>query len=343
MTNLGASIGQIGETPPFSLWPPSASTGAADVDHVYMGLLGLTLFFVVLIGALTLGYGVKYRAGAEPHRTGPIRRRLQLEVAWVAAPLLLTAAIFAWGAWVFVEMNTPPADARTIYVVGRQWMWKVQHPGGRREINELHVPAGEPIRLVLTSQDVIHSFFVPAFRVKRDAVPGSYSSLWFQANAVGEYHLFCAEYCGAEHARMRGRVVIMPPAEFQRWLAAGDGTTAAQEAPGGARAAGRGDSPDILRRFGCLDCHTSAADAPAPALTGLFGRTVGLSDGRSVTADENYIRQSILDPNDRVPQGYDSPSTMPAYAGQITEEEMIQLVETIKALPRPDENREGGS
>ncbi len=337
----------------FSLWPESASTSAEDVDLVYLALLGLTLFFVVLIGAMALGFGVKYRAGAKSFRDHPIRKTLPIELTWIVAPLVMTLVIFVWGASVFVDLGTPPADARSIYVVGKQWMWKVQHPGGRQEINELHVPTAESIKLVLTSQDVIHSFYVPAFRIKRDALPNQYTSLWFRATRPGVYHLFCAEYCGTDHARMRGSVVVMTPTDYQQWLAEevterrSDGATRGRDeekesGPDSAtsRRIDVSTSPSAFVEFGCAACHQSNTTDAGPNLAGLFGRTVRLADGRVVVADEEFLRRSILEPNHAIPSGYGNSSSMPTYAGQINDDQMAELVEFIKSL---ETNGEGAT
>jgi len=328
------TIAMLAQGGGFHLWPETASTTAHQVDQVYFGLLGLMLFFVVLIGALALGYGVKYRAGTDAFRDDPIRRRYLVEITWIAVPTLMTLAIFVWGASVFVRAETPPANARTIYVVAKQWMWKIQHPGGRREINELHVPVGEPIRLVMTSQDVIHSFFVPAFRVKQDVLPDRYTTLWFQATKTGDFRLQCAEYCGADHARMRGRVVVMPQAKFQKWLEAlpprttGFTNTVATWDD----TATTIDAPPVFTRLGCGQCHQDRLKVDVPKLAGLYGHRVSLRDGRTVLADENYIRRAILDPNAEVPTGYNAPSVMPSYKGQVNPDEMVELIETIKAM-----------
>ncbi len=317
----------------FSLWPESASTGAPDIDRVYIALLGLTLFFALLIGALALGFGVKYRAGAQVIRDRIIHKTPLLEITWILGPFLIALAIFVWGAVVYMDATEPPAEARAIYVVGQQWMWKVQHPGGRREINELHVPSGEPIKLVMTSQDVIHSFFVPAFRNKRDVLPGQYTYLWFEATRPGTYHLFCAEYCGADHARMRGRVVVMTPADFQRWLAADPSaaTSGESESASGEAMPPTIDSPAFVR-FGCDDCHQASPTPAGPALHGLFGQRLPDPSHGSATVDESYLRQSILEPNAVIAAGYAAPSTMPSYANQIDEYQMIELIEFIKSL-----------
>ncbi len=315
----------------FSLWPETASVGAEQVDLVYLALLGLTLFFVILLGALALGFGVKYRVGRAAHRREVVHKT-HLEVVWITAAALITLAVCLWGTYVYVDAVTPPPDARNIYVVGKQWMWKVSHPQGPREINELHVPAGVPVKINLTSQDVIHSFYIPAFRLKRDVLPQTYTSLWFNATRPGEYHLFCAEYCGAEHARMRGRVIVMEPAEFQRWLS--DSKDLEPEPiPNAELAEARSDGhAEVFARYACGDCHKSGPTPEGPTLVGLFGQPVRLRDGRTVVADEEYIRQSIMEPNAAVALGQAAPSTMPTYAGQVDDEHLWQLIEFVKSL-----------
>jgi cytochrome c oxidase subunit 2 len=203
--------------------------------------------------------------------------------------------------------------------MGKQWMWKAQHPLGKSEINMLHVPVNQPVKLIMTSQDVIHSFYIPAFRVKKDVLPGRYTELWFEATKTGEYHLFCAEYCGTEHSQMIGSVVVMEQLEYERWLSgnvAGESMAAAGQR--------------LFEQRGCASCHAGTSDARGPALAGLFGKEVQLEDGRTVTADESYLRESILNPQAKVVAGY-SP-VMPTFEGQISEEGLLQLVAYIKSL-----------
>jgi cytochrome c oxidase subunit 2 len=279
-----------------------------------------------------LGYGVKYRAGGDADRSGEVHQTTALEFIWLGAATFLTLSVFAWGAFVFVDLNYPPLDSSTVYVVGKQWMWKVRHATGIREINELHVPINKPVRLLLTSQDVIHSFFVPAFRTKQDALPGMFTSMWFKADTPGVYHLFCAEYCGSLHAQMRGRVVVMDTDDFQKWLT--QGIELADNEPGASDKL-PGQAPHAqtspLARFGCHECH-SPNQPDVPRLAGLFGRPRRLLDGRIVRADEAYLLRSILDPNAEVPDGFAAPSTMPSFAGQLTTDDLIDLVESIRTL-----------
>jgi cytochrome c oxidase subunit 2 len=226
--------------------------------------------------------------------------------------------MYAWGATLFLAAYTPPGDSLEVDVVGKQWMWKFQHLSGPREINELHVPVGRPVKLLMTSQDVIHSLFVPAFRVKQDVLPGRYSALWFEATKPGTYHLFCAEYCGTQHSGMVGWVTAMEPAQFQQWLAG---------APEGSPAAG---GAKLFQELGCITCHRGDAQARCPELGGLFGRTVTLATGQAVTADEGYLRESILDPSAKITAGFQN--IMPTYRGLVTEEGVLELIAYIKSL-----------
>jgi cytochrome c oxidase subunit II len=230
--------------------------------------------------------------------------------------------MFVGGARVFFHMNRPPDDAMTVSVVGKRWMWKIQHPTGQREINELHVPLGKPVKLMLTSEDVIHSFFVPAFRMKKDAVPGRYNVAWFQATRAGEYHLFCAEYCGTEHSQMIGKVVVLEPDAYQTWLAGGP-------VPVSPAAAGE----KLFTERNCVTCHRGDTGARGPVLAGIFGKKVALQNGETVVADEAYIRESILSPAARVVAGYQP--IMPPYQGQLTEEQILQLVAYLQSLSSP--------
>lgn len=316
----------------FPLFPESASTSAAAVDHVYIGLVLVTGFFIVLIGVLILRFAIRYRRGSQADRSGRgDAHTLRWEITWTVLPGILALGIFLWAAQVRFTLATPPDDARTIYVVGKQWMWKISHPGGQEEINALHVPTGEPIKLMLRSQDVIHSFFVPAFRLKQDALPGRYTTLWFNATRPGRYHLFCAEYCGTEHSAMQGWVTVMTPADFQQWLSAHSNKPAVPGTPGN-------DAPLLVNgqgpffRLGCNACHLPENAVRAPRLDGLYMRDVRLDNGAHVIADENYLRESILYPNAKIVAGYPSPSLMPTYNGMASEDDLLALIEFIKSI-----------
>lgn len=306
----------------FSLLPEQASTVAGQVDALYFFLVALSAFFSVLIAVAVIAFAIRFRQSKDRQVFPSGEGFLALEITWTVIPFILVMIIFGWGARIFVTMHTPPDDAMQIYVVGKQWMWKLQHVEGRREINELHIPVGRPVKLLMTSEDVIHSFYVPAFRMKQDAVPGRYTSMWFQADKVGEYHLFCAEFCGTQHARMIGRVVVMEPAEFQAWLS-GD--------TGSADMAGSGQK--LFEQLGCQSCHQAETGARGPTLAGLFNKQVQLADGRTVVADDTYLRESILNPQASVVAGYQP--IMPTFKGQISEEGLLQLLTYIKSLQAP--------
>jgi cytochrome c oxidase subunit 2 len=307
----------------FRIFPEQASTGAAGVDHLYFYLLCVTVFFTGLIFLLVLIFCVKYRRRPGRDTGVQVKSNLLLEITWIAIPLVLVLIMFFWGVAAYFPIYRPPSDALDVYVVGRQWMWKLQHAEGASEINELHVPLGRPIRLTMTSQDVIHSFYVPAFRVKQDVLPGRYTTIWFEPAKLGEYHLFCAEYCGTKHSGMVGRVVVLTPADYERWLAGG--LSPGSLASGGQR---------LFLSLGCANCHTGDTGARCPNLVRLFGSRVRLQGGDEVVADESYIRESILDPAAKIVAGYQP--IMPAFRGRVSEEELIQLVAYVKSLGAPE-------
>jgi cytochrome c oxidase subunit 2 len=308
----------------FPLFPERASTLAGEVDALYFYLVGVTIVFSIGIALAIVILAVRFRRRSETERPGEIHGSLALELTWSLVPLALVTVMFVWGARVFFHMNRPPDDAMTVSVVGKRWMWKVQHPTGHREINELHVPVGRPVKLLITSEDTIHSFFVPAFRVKKDAVPGRYQVAWFQATRTGTYHLFCAEYCGTEHSKMTGRVVVLEPDEYQTWLAGGP-------APESPVAAGE----KLFLELNCQTCHRADSAGRGPLLVGLVGKEVRLQNGETVRADEPYLRESILSPAAKIVAGYQP--VMPTYQGQVTEEALLQLIAYIRSLPAPAE------
>jgi len=305
----------------FRLFPEQASTGAAAVDHLYFYLLSVTTFFVGLIFLLVIVFCVKYRRRPGRETGVQVRPNLLLEIVWIAIPLVLVLIMFFWGASVYFPTYRSPSNALDVYVVGRQWMWKLQHAEGASEINELHVPVGSPIRLTMTSEDVIHSFYVPVFRIKQDVLPGRYSTIWFSPTKVGMYHLFCAEYCGTKHSGMVGRIVVLSPADYERWLAGA--VSPGSLASGGQR---------LFLSLGCVTCHAGGPTARAPDLTGLLGSRVRLQDGEEIAADESYVRESILDPTSKVVAGFQP--IMPSFRGRVSEDELIQLVAYIKSLGR---------
>ncbi len=305
----------------FRLLPEDASTVAGKVDALYYFLVGVSTLFTSLIFLLVILFAIKYRL--RPSVEQPAHSHvgnLKLELLWIAVPFVLVMIMFGWGAKLYVEIRTPPPDAMEVFVVAKQWMWKLQHAGGRREINELHIPVNQPVQLKMISEDVIHSFYVPAFRVKQDVLPGYYTTLWFEAHKAGEYHLFCAEYCGTEHSSMIGRIIAMPPDDFQHWLTGGAPAQTMAEA-GRDLFTGRGS---------CQTCHSPGSGARGPDLANLFGSTVRLQEGKTVLADENYIRESILRPGSKLVFGYEN--IMPPYEGQLSEEEVLQLIAYIRGL-----------
>lgn len=299
-----------------------ASETARRTDQLFLAMLLLCAGMALLLAALIVVFAVRYRRGRAADRSDPPTRAPALEIAWTATPLLVFVGLFAWSAADYVRALRAPPDALPVHVVAKQWMWKLQHRNGRREINELHVPLGQPVRLIMSSQDVIHSFFVPAFRLKQDVVPGRYTSLSFTATRLGEFHLFCAEYCGSSHSAMIGRVVVMTPADYARWLAAGPAE------PGLAQ-----HGFELFRRLGCSGCHAAGSTVHAPALEGLLGRTVHLQDGRSLVADENYVRDSMLLPRKDVVAGFEA--VMPSFAGQVSEEDIAAIVAYLRSTGRP--------
>ena len=304
----------------FDRFIAEASAAAGHTDAL---LLALTVVSVVVVGGITLTiivFAVRWHEGSEATRDeGSPKRNRVVEFVWIGIPLLGFLLIFVWAAILYQQLRTPPADALTVDVMAKQWMWKIQHPGGQREINELHVPAGRPIELVMTSQDVIHSFFVPAFRIKQDVLPERYTSLWFTPTRPGRYQLFCTEFCGTSHSQMRGTVIVMSPSDYSDWLAAN---------PGQGSLAAQGEA--LFRKFGCSGCHGASSSVQAPKLEGLFGRSVKLSNGTRVEADARYIRESILVPARQVVAGYTP--IMPSFKGQLSEEDILKLVAYIRSL-----------
>jgi len=304
--------------PDIPLFPEQASTHAEKVDALFFFLVGVTGAVAVLVTVLVIYFAVHYRRRADGEPPPRILGSIWLETIWSVVPFLIFLIMFAWGAQVYFALSRPPEDALEVYVVGKQWMWKVQHPEGHREINALHVPLGKPIKLTLTSEDVIHDFAVPAFRIKIDVLPGRYVHTWFQATKTGTFHLFCDQYCGTNHAGMTGEVVVMEPAEYEAWLNS--------HAEGSLALEGR----KLFLKLQCVSCHSADSRARAPVLENLFGRTVHLRDGRAVAADEGYIRESILKPEAKVVAGWEP--IMPTFQGQVDEEDLIKLIEYIKSL-----------
>ena len=304
----------------FSLLPDQASTYAVKVDLLYMFLVGVSVIFTILTAVLVIVFAVKYRRKSEADNPEPPHLDNKLELLCSGILLVLVMVMFGWGAALFFEGNKPPADAMEILVTGKQWMWKVQHPQGKREINELHVPAGQPIKLNMTSEDVIHSFFIPAFRVKNDALPGRYTAIWFNATKPGSYNLFCAEYCGTEHSYMGGWVHVVSQADYEKWVR---GAAATTESPAAAGA-------KLFTKLACITCHSGAPGQLGPNLAGVYGHKVKIKGGGEVVADEAYLRESILNSQAKIVEGY--LPVMPVFKGQVTEEQVMQLIAYIKTL-----------
>ncbi len=296
---------------------------AGRVDTLFFFWSGIAVFFVVLIYFLVIFFAVKYRRRSDDERPPRIVGSVWLETFWTVVPLVLTMILFVWGAKLFFVTYDPPSNAMEINVVGKQWMWKIQHPEGPREIDELHVPVGRPVKLRMTSEDVIHDFFIPAFRVKKDVLPGRYTTLWFEATQPGAYHLFCSQYCGTQHAGMTGYVIVMEPADYAKWLS------------GGATGVSLADTGEkLFQRLGCNSCHLPNDSGRGPSLVGIFGKPVKLQGGKTVIADENYIRESILDPQAKIVSGYQP--IMPTFKGLVSEEGILQIIAYVESLKREE-------
>jgi cytochrome c oxidase subunit 2 len=312
----------------FRLLPEQASTHAPHVDLLYFALLGMASFFTILIASLIVYFSIKYRRGnLKVDRTPGLHRSTLVELGVMVILLAISMGIFGWGAVLYFSAYRIPAGATEIRVVAKQWMWKFQHSNGRREINTLHVPLGEAIKLTMISEDVIHSMFIPAFRVKRDVLPGSYATCWFQATKTGEFHLFCAEYCGTNHSRMTGSVIVMEQADYQAWL--GGGRANEHPAEAGKR---------LFNELRCAACHmpnvtSEAATIRCPPLQNVYGHKVLLKGGQTAIADENYLRESVLRPGAKIVEGYEP--IMPSFDGQLDEEQLIQLITYMKSLATP--------
>jgi cytochrome c oxidase subunit II len=312
----------------FNWFPEQASTIAGQVDLLLVVLTALGGFFTSIVMVLLIYFGIRYRRGTRVDRSDPPTTSLRVEIAWVLGLLFLGMGTYTWAAILYFNMMRPPANAMEVYALGLQWMWQFQHPQGQREINELHVPVGTPVRVIMISQDVIHSLYIPAFRLKFDVLPNRYTDLWFEATQTGEYHLFCAEFCGTLHAGMIGRVIVMEQSEYQDWLAGA-----------GAGAPIRESGEQLFTQLGCSSCHAPESNVQAPPLEGLFGQEVLLEDGRTVIADETYLRESILYPMRKIVAGYEP--IMPSYEGRISETQLMELVSYIKSLSNPDSMPQG--
>jgi len=308
------------------LWPERASTQAGHVDAIFAFALGVSIVFSLLIAVAIVYFAVRYKRRSHDEVGTPQPSPAWLEITWSVVPLAIMLFMFAWGAKVFFQGYSVPEEAETYYVVGKRWMWKFQHPEGNREINDFHVPVGQKIEIVLTSEDVIHSFFVPAFRIKRDAVPGRYTRTWFEATKTGTFDIFCAEYCGAEHSLMRGKMVVMEAHDYEQWL---EGNRPEQPLELSGQA--------LFEAKACNSCHRPDTAARAPILDDLYGREVVLNDGRTITADEGYLRESIMDPASKIVAGYQP--IMPTYRGQLSEEEILELLSHLRSLSEKGSER----
>jgi cytochrome c oxidase subunit 2 len=302
------------------LWPDSASTTSGWVDALYIFLVLVSATMSVLIFAAITIFAVKFRK-RPGHRAEQIEGSTLLELTWSIIPFGVMMIFFVWGALIYFREHTPPQNAAEVYTVAKQWMWKFEHMEGQREINELHVPIGRDIKMIMTSQDVIHSFYVPAFRIKQDVLPGRYTTIWFHATKPGTYHLFCAEYCGTQHSGMIGSVVVMEPKDYEAWMS------------------GSGSQPlavtgqTLFSQLGCVTCHRADTQGRGPNLAGIYGKPVMLQDGRTVTVDENYVRESILEPAAKIVQGFNP--VMPTFQGQVSDEQLNALVAYVKTLGQP--------
>lgn len=301
------------------IFPPEASTTAGSVDHIYFVLLGMSALVLAIVFLPIIYCLFRFRRGMKANRR-PLRiSTTKVEITWTSITTLVFIGLFVWGAEAYYYQEVPPANALQINVVGKQWMWKIQHQEGNREINELHIPVGRPVKLTLASEDVIHSFFVPAFRVKQDVVPGRFTTEWFEATRTGRYNFYCSEYCGAGHASMRGVVYAMKPADYEAWLARGRPKDTLAES-----------GEKLFRELGCSGCHVDSDAVHAPTLDGLYGKMVPLSDGTFVRADDKYIRDSIMLPESQIVAGYKP--IMPTFQGHITEAQLFQLLAYIKSI-----------
>ena len=303
-------------------WHAGVSPHGGDVDLLFAGLLLTSAFVLGLLFFLLILFCTRYRASNPIDRGNQTNKSWHWEVSWTAASLVCFLGLFYWGAVIYFQIYRTSSDELSVFIVAKQWMWKVQHAGGQSEINELHIPVNRPIRLVMASQDVIHSFFIPALRLKHDVVPGRYQDLEITAQIPGRYHLFCAEYCGTKHSGMTGQVVAMEAADYAAWLAQ-QGPLSPLSQEGGA----------LFRELGCSGCHGRGSKVRAPPLEGLYGKPVPLADGNLVVADEKYIRDSILLPRSQIAAGY--APLMPSYEGKVTEEQLLRLVAYIKSIGGP--------
>jgi len=313
--NLGTETSMGG----IPLFPEAASSFASEVDALYLFIVAVSAFFTVAVSAAVVFFAFRYRRKHPEEIGAHIEGSLPLELAWSIIPTIISMVMFAWGAKLFYDIRRPPAEALQIYAVGKQWMWKLQHTGGQREINELHVPTGRPIKVLVTSEDVLHDLYFPAFRTKIDAIPGRYMPMWFTATKPGRYHIFCAEYCGTKHSGMIGTVVVMEPQQYQDWLAGGgsEGTMAERGAK-------------LFNDLACNTCHLDSGQGRGPSLKDIVGKPVELAGGTTAMVDEAYLRESILNSQAKIVKGFTP--LMPTFQGLVSEEGLAALIEHIKSL-----------
>ena len=301
------------------VFPEQASTFARDVDALYYFIVAVCTFFGLAVAVSVIYFGIRYHKSHEAEIGARIEGSLPLELMWSVIPTIIAMFMFGWGASVYYHLRKPPAEALQIYAVGKQWMWKFQHMEGQREINELHIPAGRPIKVTISSEDVLHSLYFPSFRTKMDAIPGRYTELWFQADKPGSYHIFCTEYCGTNHSGMIGTVTVLDPAQYQAWLqGGGEGGTLSER---GARQ---------FTSLACDSCHLDSGRGRGPSLKDIVGTTVELEGGSSATVDDAYLRESILNSQAKIVKGFQP--LMPTFQGLISEENLIALIEHVKSL-----------
>ncbi len=308
----------------FPLWPTAASTTADQVDALTLFLISVTGAVTLLVIVVTVVFLFRYRH-SKHSVAQQVSGSIPLELTWTLVPLGIFMIFFVWGARLYVAEATPPRDSLQVYVIAKRWMWKLQHENGIREINTLHVPMNRDVRLTMISQDVIHSFWVPEFRVKTDVLPGRYTTLWFRANKPGTYHLNCSEYCGTQHSNMVGTIVVMEPAEYAAWLQGG-----------GAMGSFAATGQKLFQELGCATCHRFDTQGRCPNLVGVYGKPVLLADGRTVIADEAYLRESIVNPGSKIVAGFQP--IMPTFQGIVTEDQLLSLVAYIKSLQTPQQS-----
>ncbi len=305
----------------FPLFPEQASSVAPLVDNLYLFLVAVTGGVSLLIWIVIFYFAIKYRRRPDNELAQEQEPPAILEMTWTVVPLIIFIGIFVAGAWVFLRMQVVPNNAIEVYATGRQWMWKFQHPTGQRDINELHVPVGRTVKITMASEDVIHSLWFPSFRVKTDVLPNRYRTMWFEATKTGRFHIFCAEYCGTQHSGMIGSVVVMEPTDYQRWLAGGtEGSLASQ-------------GEKLFQKYACNTCHMDVGTGRGPVLAGTYGKTRPLAGGGNVLVDDNYIRESILNPQAKIAAGFQP--IMPTFQGQVSEEDLIRLLSYVKSIPAP--------